>query len=143
MREMLPRLRGSRENWVTLKHMRKQYYFRPSERGLLAWDIDRLVELTAALPSRRVPLSQLRELDEPVFGEGDLPTWRSLVEHIKLIDEADLSYPIILACDGSVMDGRHRLAKAARLGLADIEARQFLTDPEPDYIGRAPHELPY
>jgi hypothetical protein len=123
--------------------MRKQYYFRPSDRGLLAWDVERLVRLSTALPRRRVPLSQLRELDEPVFGDGEPPTWRSLVEHLKLIDEADLSYPIILASDGAVMDGRHRLAKAARLGHPDIETRQFLADPEPDYIGRAPHDLPY
>jgi len=123
--------------------VRKQYYFRPSDRGLLAWDVDRLVRLSAALPVRRVGLATLRELDEPVFGEGEPATWRSLIEHLKLIDETDLSYPIILAADGAVMDGRHRIAKAARLGLTEIEARQFLEDPEPDYIGRAPDDLPY
>jgi hypothetical protein len=123
--------------------VRKQYYFRPSARGLLAWDVDRLARLSAALPVRRVELATLRELDEPVFGDGEPPTWRSLIEHLKLIDETDLSYPIILAADGAVMDGRHRIAKAARLGLPDVEARQFPEDPEPDYIDRAPHDLPY
>jgi hypothetical protein len=29
--------------------VRKQYYFRPSSRGLLAWDVDRLVRLSPAL----------------------------------------------------------------------------------------------
>lgn len=123
--------------------MRKQYYFRPSDRGLLAWDVDRLVHLSAAIPVRRVALSQLRELDEPVFGEGEPATWRSLIEHLKLIDETDLAYPIILSADGAVMDGRHRVAKAARLGLANIDARQFAEDPVPDYVGRAPGDLPY
>jgi hypothetical protein len=124
--------------------MRKQYYFRQSARGLLAWDVDRLVALSAGLPTTRVPLSALRELDEPVAGDGEpSTTWRTLVEHIRLIDHADLSFPIILAANGAVMDGRHRIAKAARQGLTEIEARQFHEDPDPDYIGRAPDDLPY
>src|SRR5437763_1257126 len=43
---------------------RKQYYFRPAARGLLAWDVDRLIELSARLPRFRVPLASIRELDE-------------------------------------------------------------------------------
>jgi hypothetical protein len=44
--------------------MRKQYQFCRSERGLLAWDIDRLAELTAGFTPIDVPLSEIRELDE-------------------------------------------------------------------------------
>ena len=120
--------------------VRKQYYFRPSPNGLLAWDVDRLVELSRALPQRKVPLSEIRELDEPW---SDTQTWRELVEHLKLIDEADLSYPIILSADGSVMDGRHRVAKAAREGRSELAAVQFLEDPEADHVGRGPDDLPY
>src|SRR5947207_6674039 len=32
--------------------VRKQYYFRPSTRGLLAWDVDRLVQLSRNPPIR-------------------------------------------------------------------------------------------
>jgi len=90
--------------------MRKQYYFRRSSQGLLAWDVDRLLLLTATLPVRAVPLTQVRELDEPMFDEPmfdatERPTWRSCVEHLQLVDEAELAYPIILAADGAVMDG--------------------------------------
>jgi hypothetical protein len=123
--------------------VRKQYYFRRSSRGLLAWDVDRLVTLTKDLPKRTVPLSEIRGLDEPVFGEGEPPTWRSLVEHLKLIDAADLSYPIILSADGSVMDGMHRVAKAAREGRDSIEAVRFPADPDPDFTGTGPDDLPY
>ena len=77
--------------------MRKQYYFRTSSRGLLAWDVDRLVQLSTTLPRKQAELSQLRELDEVWPDNGDRPTWRAIVEHIKLIDEADLSFPIILS----------------------------------------------
>jgi hypothetical protein len=123
--------------------MRKQYYFHKSDRGLLAWDVDRLVELSCILPRRRVSLSDIRELDEVWFGEGERPTWRLMIEHLKLIQEADPAFPIILSSSGSVMDGRHRIAKAVLQGSQEIEAVQFPEDPEPDYVGRGPNELPY
>ena len=123
--------------------MRKQYYFRPSERGLLAWDVDRLVALSSGLPRKHVPLSAIRELDEKWFGDDVGQTWRAMVEHVRLMDEADLSFAIILAADGRVMDGMHRAAKALRQGQQTIEAVQFAVDPPPDHIGRTPEDLPY
>src|SRR6185312_11728015 len=56
--------------------MRKQYYFRNSPRGRLAWDVDRLVELSRTLPVRSVPLSEIRELDEALDHDGQPITWR-------------------------------------------------------------------
>ena len=123
--------------------MRKQYDFRPSPQGLLAWDVDRLVTLTSTLPHKRIPLTQIRELDEAWFGEGESGTWRAMLEHIELIRAVDLAYPIILAANGAVMDGMHRVARAALEGRADIDAVQFDEDPKPDYVGRSPEELPY
>ena len=123
--------------------MRKQYYFRPSGRGLLAWDVDRLVDLSRDLPRKRIRLADIQELDEPWCGEDERPTWRAMVEHIKLIDETDLSFPIILSSTGAVMDGRHRVAKALLQGQAEIEAVQFEEDPEPDHVGLGPDDLPY
>lgn len=123
--------------------MRKQYYFRPSDHGLLAWDVDRLVQLTSRLPRKSVPLDQIRELDEEWFGEDERPTWRALLEHVRLIEEVDLSYPIILSASGAVMDGMHRVAKAMLEGRNEVEAVQFDEDPEPDHVGRGPNDLPY
>ena len=123
--------------------MRKQYFFRPSTRGILAWDVDRLVELSSGFPRKRIPLSEIGELDEPWFGKGGPGSWRDLVEHVKLMDEADLSFPIILAANGEVMDGRHRLAQSLKLGLKDIECVQFEADPLPDHVGLGPDDLPY
>ncbi len=123
--------------------MRKQYYFRPSIRGLLAWDVDRLVERSNDFPRKQIPLSHIRELDE-VWHSDDQPiTWRTIIDHMTLIDEADLSFPIILAADGAVMDGRHRVARAMREGRTDIMAVQFDHDPEPDHVGLQPDDLPY
>jgi hypothetical protein len=123
--------------------VRKQYYFRPSDRGLLAWDVDHLVELSRHLPRTRVPLSAIRELADEVLVAGEHPTWYSLADHIRLVLEADLSFPIILSASGAVMDGRHRVAKAVLEGLDTVEAVQFPEDPPPDHVGREPDDLPY
>jgi hypothetical protein len=124
--------------------MRKQYFFRPSERGYRAWDVDRLVALTKDFPRIQAALSDIRELDEPFpADEKGNVTWRNVVGHMALIHAADPTYPIILAANGEVMDGRHRVAKAMLAGKTTIEAAQFTDDPEPDYVNVYPHELPY
>ena len=125
--------------------MRKQYHFRASDRGLLAWDVDRLVRLSAGLPLIEVSLTEIRELNEPFWfsGEGDIPTCRKVVEHARLIREVDLSFPIILSADGGVMDGMHRVCRALMDDLKVIRAVRFANDPEPDYIGVDADDLPY
>ena len=125
--------------------MRKQYHFRPSKQGYYAWDIDRLVALTKDFERQLVDLDSIRELDETFwFGDkSDKPTCRAIVEHIRLIEETDLSFPIILSSDGRVMDGMHRVAKALLEGRETIEAVKFNQDPEPDYEDVHPDDLPY
>ena len=125
--------------------MRKQYHFRPSDRGLLAWDVDHLVLLSRNLPRKQVSLSSIRELDESFWYDDGLnaPTCRNIALHARLIDETDLKHPIILSQDGGVMDGMHRVCKALNEGRDTILAVQFEHDPEPDYIGVAPEDLPY
>jgi hypothetical protein len=64
-------------------------------------------------------------------------------QHIRLIETADLRFPIILSSEGRVMDGMHRVVKALLAGRATIDAVRFTVDPEPDYIGVDPNQLPY
>src|SRR5262249_20773087 len=124
--------------------MRKQYYFRQSSRGLLAWDVDRLVALTRNFPVLHVPLADIREIEEPFTSEFDEAlSWKSIVEHIRLIDSADLCFPIILSSEGRVMDGMHRVIKTLLSSQETVDAVQFTTDPEPDFVGVHPTELPY
>lgn len=125
--------------------MRKQYHFRRSDRGLLAWDVDRLVELTAGLTPTEVPLSAIGELDETFWfnSDTDRPTCRKVALHAKLIDETDLRFPIVLSQDGRVMDGMHRVCRAFVEGKESILAVQFSDDPPPDYVGVNPDDLPY
>ena len=125
--------------------MRKQYHFRESERGLLAWDIDRLVESATGFEVKRIPLSEIRELDEEYwFTSGEnRPTCRLIAEHMRLVQEADLHFPIILDSRGRIFDGMHRVVKAFLERRETIEAVRFTQDPEPDHVGRRPGELPY
>jgi len=125
--------------------MRKQYHFRPGDRGLRAWDVDRLIELTRHLPRKRIPVQSIQEIEEPYWfsHDGPAPTCRAIIEHFRFVQEVDLSHPIILCSAGRVMDGMHRVAKAVIEGRTEIDAVQFITDPAPDYEGVSPSELPY
>src|ERR1700761_7478612 len=125
--------------------MRSQYHFRPSPRGLLAWNVHRLVKLSQNLKHVQVPLQAIRELDEAYWsnGVGQHMTCRDVVDHARLIRDCDLRYPVILSSDGRVMDGMHRICKALLEGLEAIEAVRFVNDPEPDCVGVHPDELPY
>jgi hypothetical protein len=125
--------------------IRTQYHFRPSPVGLRAWSVDRLVEMSRDLPREMIPLSAIRELDETFWGpdDGRQMTCREVANHARLIRDCDLKFPIILSKDGRVMDGMHRVAKALIEGREAIEAVRFEHDPEPDYVGVSPDNLPY
>jgi hypothetical protein len=126
--------------------LRKQYHFRPSGNGLYAWDVDRLIKLSEGLDPKFVRLDSIKELDDNFWfgGDGDNPTCRAIAEHARLMQDTDLSYPIILCSSGKVMDGMHRVCKAYIEGRNKITAVQFVIDPEPDYVDiQSPDDLPY
>lgn len=127
-----------------MKKLHQQYHFRPSERGLLAWDVLKLVKLSKDFEVREVPLCEIVELKEPYwFGGGKEATCEEIIQHAKQIYEADLTCPIILCSEGRVMDGMHRVCKAKLEGRETILAVQFKEPLEPDYVGKQPDELPY
>ncbi len=125
--------------------IRAQYYFRQSAQGLSAWDVRRLVRLSRDLPVEQVQLTDIAELDETHWykHEGDSPTCRSLLQHMQMIDEVDLDYPIILDENGRVMDGMHRVCRALREDIDRIPAVRFTVTPEPDFVDCNPSDLPY
>jgi hypothetical protein len=125
--------------------MRAQYHFRPSPAGLRAWNVSKLVQLARDFPREKVPLAAIRELDEPYWTTGHTQglTCREVSEHAQLIRDSDLAYPVILSSDGRVMDGMHRVCKALLGGRTEVEVVRFLTDPEPDFVGVDPDDLPY
>ncbi len=124
--------------------VRKQYHFWPGHQGLDAWDVDRLIRLSAALPVEQVLVSEVREIDSVYwFDDWHTPTVRRIIEHFHLTQQADMSYPIILRPDGHVMDGMHRVARALLEGRQVLDAVRFQVLPPPDYRDCRPEDLPY
>jgi hypothetical protein len=124
--------------------LHQQYYFRESDKGLLAWDVLKLIKITKGFEVVQVALSDIRELKEVYwFGLGAPPIMEDIVQHAKQIFEADISYPIILCPEGRVMDGMHRVGKASIEGHKFISAVRLTELGKPDYIGKQPDELPY
>lgn len=95
--------------------------------GRHSWSVARLFELARDLPVMEVPLDHLCVY----YTYEGRTTLRQMVMHIKAVQDADLSFPIILDEDGELMDGRHRLMKAMLLGEPTIKAVRFNRNPPP------------
>ncbi len=130
---------------VDSSQMRKQYHHKKSADGWLVWDVQKLVERSTNLPVFEIPISEISELSGNYWyqGDTDLPTCKSIVDHMKLVLECDLKYPIVLAADGSVMDGMHRVCKAYLNELSSLKAVRFKVTPKPDFINPDPNDLNY
>jgi len=122
-----------------------QYSFWPGESGLDAWDVAKLIELSSGLTVGNVALATIGDVDSNYwFSDGHSePTVRAIVEHVQLILDIDRSYPILLAPDGRVMDGMHRIAAALLRGDSTIEAVRLPVLPLPDYRNCKPADLAY
>ncbi len=123
--------------------MRKQYHFRQVDEDIYIWDVHRLVELSCHFPVIEIPLVDIQELNEAYWFPDSYPTTQQIIDHVQLIQEADLTYPIILCADGRVMDGMHRVAKAQLQGQSTIQAVKFETTPEPDFKNIDEDDLDY
>ena len=82
------------------------------------WSVARLVDYTKDLPVFDCPLAAL-DLGACVWNGSDM---MSLAFHWVKVNMADLSKPIIIAWDGGVADGRHRIIKALTLGKRTVKA---------------------
>jgi len=125
--------------------MRKQYHHRMVGADSHVWDVHKLVRAARALPVVDVPLTQIAELDENWWYQDPdaIPTPRSFADHLKLVDAADLKYPILLCANGRLMDGMHRVVKAVADGRDTIKAVRFDVTPPPDFINASLDDLPY
>lgn len=98
------------------------------------WWTERLWDLARGLPVITVSIDDIQEFDMDCWFNGVAPTCREVATHARRINQADLSHPVILAADGRLMDGGHRVAKAWLQGQTEVSAVQFADDPEPDWI---------
>ena len=112
---------------------------RPTPEGRAFWSNETLWRAAEGLPVRQVPIADIAEFDRDCwFGAAHVPTCRAVAEHARRIQMADLSYPVILASDGGLMDGGHRIGKAWLLGMSKIAAVRFEIDPTPDSLTPIP-----
>lgn len=97
--------------------------------GQHSWSVARLFHLSKELPVLDIPLKHLS-----VYYKYANLTLREMVMHMKAVNDADLSYPIILDEDGELMDGRHRVMKALLIGAESVKAVRFDENPRPCVI---------
>lgn len=98
------------------------------------WWSERLWRLAEELTVERVAIDEIAEFDMDCWFKGIAPTCRDVAIHARRICQADLSHPVILAADGQLMDGGHRIAKAWLQGDTQVNAVRFRKDPEPDWV---------
>ncbi len=97
-----------------------------------AYAVEDLWEAAKDLPTYEVPLIGFMTDIEPWSETGD--SFHEFMRHVKLTNDADMSYPIILDPRGDIADGRHRLAKAIVDGHSTIKIKRLSTMPEPKFI---------
>ena len=102
--------------------------------GERAWHIETVWRAAEGLPAQDVLIAQIQEVDEDCWFKGGPATVRAVVDHARGILAADLRHPIILAADGQVLDGMHRIAKAILDGHDTISAQRLAVDPDPDWL---------
>lgn len=81
------------------------------------------------LPVTEVPIEQVYM----AFCSPAEDTFRSFLAHAKMVNDADLSYPLLYNENGALIDGKHRLGKAMLTGEKIIRMKRFLVDPPSIY----------
>lgn len=111
---------GAADHWVSL--------------GVRAWRIETVWRAAQSVPVVEVRVAAIREVDEDCWFNDAIPTVRAVVDHARRIVEADLTRPVVLASDGQVLDGMHRIAKAVLNGHDTVLAQRLPRDPDPDWL---------
>ena len=91
------------------------------------WSVARLIDDTKNLEPFDCPLAAL-DLSGEIWKGCNMA---DLALHCKKVFKADLSKPIIIAWDGSVADGRHRILKAIIKSKTTIKAVRMHWKPRP------------
>ncbi|HCG8553582.1 TPA: chromosome partitioning protein ParB [Vibrio parahaemolyticus] len=100
------------------------------------WSIERIWKLAESLPVEEISIDDIKGPNEVTWfsDEGPQPTCREIAKHCQRINNADVSYPVILTSDYRVFDGMHRIAKQIMLGEETIKVRRFRENPEADEV---------
>lgn len=94
------------------------------------YNVAKLIELTKDLVPFDAPIQAI-DLSGEIWKNCNI---FELAYHVKLVNDADLSYPIILDWNGGIADGRHRLIKALVLGHSTIKCVRMTYKPNFDKV---------
>jgi len=83
------------------------------------------------LKPKRISLWPL-DISRLPWGNGKIETIDDFLYHSVRVQNADSNIPIIIGWDGYIMDGWHRVVKAALEGKKTIKAYRFEAYVEPD-----------
>lgn len=97
--------------------------------GESAWLVETLWEAAKKLPIYEVPVIAM----QTDFAIWDDMTFMEFLSHVKLVNEADMDYPIILTPGGNIADGRHRFGKAIVEGRTTVKVQRLAFMPDPDF----------
>ena len=123
--------------------MRQQYHIRQVGTDTHVWDVNRLLRENTALPVISIALQHLAEIGQSYWFPDNHPTTTEIIEHMRLVEAADLAYPILIDAEGKLLDGMHRVAKALLAEHSHIHAQQLPHTPAPDFINVDLDSLPY
>jgi hypothetical protein len=100
------------------------------------WRVEGLIEEARSLVPFEKSVAELIDAlgNSSWFKADEKPTIRAILAHVERAQNSDLRFPVILAADGRLMDGAHRLVRAKLQGLETISVVQFVYDPSPDYV---------
>ena len=94
------------------------------------WKTKTLIEKAKYLQIFQFPIKSV-SLKESLSWK--LETIEDFCSHLNHVRKADLTKPIILAEDGCVMHGKHKVMKAICYGVTHIPAKQFRLTPKCDF----------
>lgn len=92
-----------------------------------------VMSLIGATKDHEVRKAKLDTLNKNYYSPCD-NSLLSFVEHMRQVNKANLKYPIIIAENGNVLDGQHRIAKALLTGENSIPYVLIKNDELPPYI---------
>lgn len=95
------------------------------------WQVEALWWAAAGRVAEDIEVTAV-DLERPFwFGDGERPTMRAILEHFRRAMTVDLDDPLVLGPSGELMDGMHRVMRAAVEGRERLPAVRLETLPEP------------
>ena len=128
MKDQFDKLLNEKEGYTPVEYGRQCHKVKNK-----IWYVSSLVEYAKSMEVQTIKIEDIRavKLNLPLLKDHGV-THLEIAYHMRVAMNANMDYPIILAQDGRIMDGHHRVIKALAMGIPEVKVVQFNIDPEPD-----------